>query len=82
MMKMELDVVIHSDSEADGYWAEVAQLPGCFAAGHTREELLASLEEAVALYLDGENPSAVLSTDHVEGVERFRFSAERKLLPA
>jgi len=82
MSTMELDVVIHHDSDADGYWAEVAQLPGCFAAGHTRDELISSLEEAVALYLEGEDVPTVVSSDHVEGVERYRFSADNKLLPA
>ena len=81
MSKMELDVVVHHDSDTKGYWAEVAQLPGCFAAGHTRKELLSSLEEAVALYLE-EDATAVVSSDHVEGVERYRFSADKKLLPA
>ncbi len=82
MRPMELDVVVHHDAETGSYWAEVAQLPGCFAAGQNREDLLESLEEAVGLYLDGEDPTKVITSDHVEGVERFRFSPDRKLLPA
>ena len=82
MKPMELDVVVHQDGETNSYWAEVAQLPGCFAAGRTRDELLVSLEEAIALYLEGEDEATVMSSDHIEGVERFRFSADRKLIPA
>lgn len=82
MRPMELDVVVHQDGETNSYWAEVAQLPGCFAAGKTRAELLESLEEAIALYLEGEDEAKILSSDHIEGVERFRFSADRKLIPA
>lgn len=79
---MELDVVVHQDAETGNYWAEVAQLPGCFAAGSSRAELLESLEEAVGLYLEGEDATKVIATDHIEGVERFRFSPDRKLIPA
>lgn len=45
-----LRVLAHG--EADGLWAEVLDLPGCFAAGDTPEELLDSLLDAVSAYLD------------------------------
>jgi predicted RNase H-like HicB family nuclease len=46
---MEITARIHHE---DGqYWAEVDQLPGCFAAGATPEELIESLAEAISLYL-------------------------------
>ena len=32
-------------------WAEVAELPGCFATGATMDELWQALAEAVSLYL-------------------------------
>ena len=32
-------------------WAEVVELPGCFATGDNRDELLESLSEAIALHL-------------------------------
>jgi predicted RNase H-like HicB family nuclease len=34
-----------------GFWAEVVELPGCFASGFTTEELDESLREAIELYL-------------------------------
>lgn len=56
---MELHAVIH---EEDGsYWAEVKELPGCFASGHDLEEVKQALVEAIGLVLkdaDGQpNPS-------------------------
>lgn len=32
------------------YWADVPELPGCFASGDTLDELFESLREGVALY--------------------------------
>jgi len=49
---MELTAQIH---EEDGtYWADVLELPGCFAAGDTLNDLLDSLKEGIALYLSTE----------------------------
>ena len=58
---MELSVNVHL--EDGSYWADVPDLPGCFAAGDTLDELLSSLREGIDLYLDGEDrkiPSAPL----------------------
>ena len=47
---MELKVRVH---EEDGsYWAEVVELPGCFASGDTLDELRLALDEAVRMYRD------------------------------
>lgn len=45
--------VLHVDvhREDGSYWAEVRELPGCFASGDNAAELIESVEEAVALYL-------------------------------
>ena len=79
---MEIDVVIHRDSETDNYWAESPQLPGCHAAGKTREELYESLQEAIQLYLeDGEHPDLLLS-DRIDAVERYGVDQEGLMYPA
>jgi predicted RNase H-like HicB family nuclease len=44
-----LHVAVHYEDR--GYWAEVKELPGCFATGDTLDELTVSLEEAIGLYL-------------------------------
>jgi predicted RNase H-like HicB family nuclease len=49
---MELRVVVHQEPE--GFWSEVAELPGCFASGRTLSELREALGEAIGLYLDRE----------------------------
>lgn len=44
------NVIIHDDGE-DGLWAEVAEMPGCFASGRNVEELNEALADAMGLYL-------------------------------
>jgi len=55
---MELTANIHRENGS--YWAEVSDLPGCFAAGESLDELLASLQEGIELYL-AENAEAALN---------------------
>ena len=45
-MEAEWTVVVHEAAEG-GYWAEVEELPGCFASGDTRDELEADLQGAI-----------------------------------
>jgi len=49
---MELTARIHI--EDDSYWADVPELPGCFACGDTLDELFMSLQEGIALYVADE----------------------------
>ena len=49
---MELTARLHLEEGA--YWAEVVELPGCFASGQTLDELTAALTEAIFLCLDEE----------------------------
>jgi predicted RNase H-like HicB family nuclease len=61
MQQLALHVDVHR--EDGSYWAEVRELPGCFASGDTVAELIESVEEAVALYLappEGEAPSVTI----------------------
>jgi len=56
---MELTARIHFDEGS--YWADVPELPGCFASGQTLGELFESLKEGVALCLsDVDEPSGPL----------------------
>jgi predicted RNase H-like HicB family nuclease len=47
---VELTVRVHE--EGGSYWAEVVELPGCFASGETLDELRTALDEAVRLHRD------------------------------
>jgi predicted RNase H-like HicB family nuclease len=76
----ELHVDVHHEDGA--YWAQVRELPGCFASGATVAELVEAIEEAVALYLappEAEGPASLA----VE-VAGFNLSLEsdRPLQPA
>ena len=46
----EYVVRVH-DAEDGTLWAEVVDLPGCFATGDNPDELREALEEAIPLYL-------------------------------
>ncbi len=47
-------VIVHEeeDKEAGGYWAEVVELPGCFASGDTLDELEQDIRGAIETYID------------------------------
>jgi predicted RNase H-like HicB family nuclease len=49
MVTVELTARIHIDEGR--CWADVSELPGCFAAGDTLGELFESLRKGIALYL-------------------------------
>lgn len=53
---MEIKVTLTVHTEDDGsFWAEVEELPGCFASARDRAQLLEAVQEAVALYVqDGD----------------------------
>ena len=53
---MKFTIRIHPD--ADGLWAEVLELPGCFATGSDLNELWESLAEGVGLCLSGDDGGA------------------------
>jgi predicted RNase H-like HicB family nuclease len=53
--EMELNARVHQ--EDGSYWAEVAELPGCFASGETLDELTEALRESIQMYLsDADGP--------------------------
>ncbi len=49
--------MIANQHEAGSCWAEVVELPGCFASGDTIDELLEGLQEAIALYVEDAGPT-------------------------
>ena len=55
-MKMELHAVIREEEDGS-YWAEVRELPGCFASGHDLDEVKDSLVEAITLVLNEDVPA-------------------------
>ncbi len=58
--------------EDGSYWAQVRELPGCFASGDTLDELFEGLREAIQTTLDDEEAvgnlhiaSAIISSEAV-----------------
>jgi predicted RNase H-like HicB family nuclease len=49
---MDLTARIHI--EDGSYWADVPELPGCFACGETLDELFDSLQGGISLHLADE----------------------------
>lgn len=46
------ETIIHWSNEDDAFVAEVPELPGCMAHGDTQESALASVKEAVELWIE------------------------------
>ena len=49
---MQFPVVLHKDG-GTGYGVTVPDLPGCFSAGDTPKEAIASAHEAIACHIEG-----------------------------
>ena len=81
-MTRELIVRIHQE-EGTGYWAEVLELPGCFASGRDLNELQEALEEAISLCLDDE-PADVDDNPRKRagGTPRLHVGEMRVTIPA
>lgn len=46
------EVIIYWSNDDAVYIAEVPELPGCMAHGASRQEALASIDDAIGLWLD------------------------------
>lgn len=51
MSSESIDYRVTIHREDGSFWAEVAELPGCFVAGDSMEEIWEALPEAIAMYL-------------------------------
>lgn len=66
---MELTAKVRK--EDGSYWAEVEQLPGCYASGATLDELLEALEESVQMCA---GPSERVSSNPLQ-IQDIRLTA-------
>ena len=55
---MTIKAIIH-EAEEGGFWAEVPALPGCVTQGETEDEIRTNLLEAVELWFEAGEASAV-----------------------
>lgn len=63
---------VHVHEEEGAYWAEVDDLPGCFASGHDLEELREAVVEAITLYLAGDKTTGARTTSATAHVDEMR----------
>jgi predicted RNase H-like HicB family nuclease len=72
--KMDLRTVTLLVRWEDGHlWAEVQEMPGCFAAGESFLELLEALEEAIGQWLS--------DSDHPHNVRIIDVRGDRPSMP-
>ena len=67
---MEYDVVIEQD-ETGAFIADVPILPGCHSWGSTKAAAMASVKEAIELYLEVNGAPA----SHIVGIEKVSVGA-------
>ncbi len=79
LVNVQLQAVIHSDEETGALWASVVEFPGCFASGHTREELMEALSEAVVMYLEAAEGDISFVSERIE-VASYRLE-DKNLVP-
>lgn len=58
-LTVSLTALVHPETVAGGYSAEVPALPGCYTQGETLEEVRANLREAAEAWLAAANESSV-----------------------
>jgi len=63
-MKKLYPVVFHPEDA--GYSVSVPDMPGCFTQGETMEETLEMIQDAVGLYLDGEELPEATAPEKLE----------------
>ena len=73
---MRFPIVVHKDADS-GYGVTVPDLPGCFSAGGTLDEVIESAREAIAchiegLLMDGEPVPARTSLETHQGNDDYR----------
>ena len=68
-------VLVHNDGPGQRLWAEVQELPGCFASGWDMSELRASLAEAISLYLSEPGHEVHVELEEEPGVTEYRLLA-------
>lgn len=64
-----LTIHVHREDGRD-LWAEIDELPGCFASGRDMDELGEALNEAVSLYLSEPGNQVHIELDVTETTER------------
>lgn len=82
---MELRVHLDVHEENGSFWAEVRELPGCFASGKDLDELAEAVQEAIGMYLEELPPDELerlsVEPDDLSNVVRPQFGKRDKGRP-
>ena len=70
---MKYAVVIEKGES--GYGAYVPDLPGCIAAGDTREEVLRLIQEAIELHIQGLKEDGAVIPEPASSIEIIEVAA-------
>jgi predicted RNase H-like HicB family nuclease len=54
--RMNYTVFVYKAEEEGGYWATVAELPGCFTQGETLDEIRENIVDAIQCHLEDATP--------------------------
>lgn len=68
-------VLVHNEGPGQRLWAEVEELPGCFASGWDMGGLREALAEAISLYLSEPGHEVRVELDDEPGVTEYRLLA-------
>jgi predicted RNase H-like HicB family nuclease len=68
-------VLVHNEGPGQRLWAEVQELPGCFASGWDMGELRAALAEAISFYLSEPGHEVHVELEDEPGVTEYRLLA-------
>ena len=74
-IKDSYTVLVHNEGPGQRLWAEVEELPGCFASGWDMTELRAALAEAISLYLSEPDREVEVVLEDKPGVTEYRLLA-------
>jgi predicted RNase H-like HicB family nuclease len=74
-VKDSYTVLVHNEGPGQRLWAEVEELPGCFASGWDMSELREALAEAISIYLSEPGREVHVELDEVPGVTEVRLLA-------
>ena len=76
--QVDYRVLVHH--EDGSYWAEVVELPGCFVAGDSMDEIWEALPEAIGLYLSTGDDSVEVEIKHKATAEEVETVDARVLV--
>jgi predicted RNase H-like HicB family nuclease len=80
-MERTFTAIVHQDDDGS-FWAQVEELPGCFATGDDLHELQEALVEAITMYLTESEQAPERPSRAPEPEHRWKVEGNLTLTPA